>query len=78
MLDMIERAIADGSMARADVKIAAFTLAGALNWPARCSTLLASLSAETLQSIRSLAKTEHLDGEPVSGSSFGSGQPEIG
>jgi len=37
-----------------------------------------TLSAETLQSIQSLAKTEQLDGEPVSGSSFGSGQPEIG
>lgn len=32
---LIEDAIADGSIAPVDVKLAAFTLAGALNWPAR-------------------------------------------
>ncbi len=32
---MIEDAIADGSIAPVDVKMAAFTIAGALNWPAR-------------------------------------------
>lgn len=32
---LIEAAIADGSIAPVDVKIAAFTLAGALNWPGR-------------------------------------------
>ncbi|WP_313805478.1 TetR/AcrR family transcriptional regulator [Sphingobium sp.] len=32
---MIEDAIADGSIAPVDVKMAAFVLAGALNWPAR-------------------------------------------
>jgi hypothetical protein len=31
----IEEGIADGSIAPADPKILAFTLAGALNWPAR-------------------------------------------
>lgn len=32
---MIEDAIADGTLAKVDVKMAAFTLDGALNWPAR-------------------------------------------
>lgn len=32
---LIEQGIADGSIAPVDVKFAAFTLAGALNWPAR-------------------------------------------
>jgi AcrR family transcriptional regulator len=32
---MIQEAIDDGSIAPVDVKLAAFTLAGALNWPAR-------------------------------------------
>lgn len=35
MRGLITEAIADGSIAPVDVKIAAFTLAGALNWPAR-------------------------------------------
>lgn len=35
MRNLISEAIADGSMADGDVKIIAFTLAGALNWPAR-------------------------------------------
>lgn len=33
--DMIRQAIADGSIADGDVKTIAFTIAGALNWPAR-------------------------------------------
>ncbi len=33
--DMIRDAVADGSIAKVDVKIAAFTFAGALNWPGR-------------------------------------------
>jgi AcrR family transcriptional regulator len=32
---MIEQAVADGSIAPVDVKMAAFAMAGALNWPAR-------------------------------------------
>lgn len=32
---MLEEAVADGSIAVADVRLTAFTLAGALNWPAR-------------------------------------------
>lgn len=32
---LIEAAVADGSIAPCDVKLTAFTLAGALNWPAR-------------------------------------------
>ncbi|GAY23837.1 transcriptional regulator, tetr family [Sphingobium fuliginis] len=32
---LIEDAVADGSIARIDVKMAAFALAGALNWPGR-------------------------------------------
>jgi AcrR family transcriptional regulator len=32
---LIEDAVADGSIAPVDAKLAAFTLAGALNWPAR-------------------------------------------
>lgn len=35
MRALISEAIADGSMAHADVRLTAFTLAGALNWPAR-------------------------------------------
>jgi AcrR family transcriptional regulator len=35
MRSLIEAAIADGSMKPVDVRIAAFTFAGALNWPAR-------------------------------------------
>lgn len=35
MRALIEAAIADGSMEPVDVRIAAFTFAGALNWPAR-------------------------------------------
>lgn len=32
---LIEEAVADGSIAATDIKLTAFTLAGALNWPAR-------------------------------------------
>ncbi|EQB02306.1 hypothetical protein L288_16560 [Sphingobium quisquiliarum P25] len=35
MRQMLNEAIEDGSIAQRDVKITAFTLAGALNWPAR-------------------------------------------
>ena len=35
MRNLIEEAVADGSMAPIDVRLAAFTLAGALNWAAR-------------------------------------------
>lgn len=35
MRGMISEAVADGSLAPLDVKMAAFTWAGALNWPAR-------------------------------------------
>lgn len=35
MRDLIAMGVADGSIAPVDIKIAAFTLAGALNWPAR-------------------------------------------
>jgi AcrR family transcriptional regulator len=35
MRDLIAEGVADGSIAPVDVRIAAFTLAGALNWPAR-------------------------------------------
>ena len=33
--ELLAEAVADGSCAPLDVKLAAFTLAGALNWPAR-------------------------------------------
>ncbi len=33
--EMLQDAVDDGSIAPVDVKLAAFTLAGALNWPAR-------------------------------------------
>lgn len=45
---MIEEAIADGSIAPVDVKIAAFTLAGALNWPARWHRPSGSRSPQSL------------------------------
>lgn len=35
MRELIGEAMADGSIRRRDVKLVAFTLAGALNWPAR-------------------------------------------
>lgn len=46
MRGLIAEAVADGSIAPVDVKIAAFTLAGALNWPARWHDPEGTLSAE--------------------------------
>lgn len=48
MRDLLTQGMADGSIARRDVKIAAFTLAGALNWPARWHRGDGELSAESL------------------------------
>ena len=45
MRAMIADAIADGSIAPVDVKLAAFTLAGALNWPARWHAAEGGMSA---------------------------------
>jgi AcrR family transcriptional regulator len=48
MRKLIEEGIADGSIAPVDTKILAFTLAGALNWPARWYDASGPLSAEDL------------------------------
>ena len=48
MRDLIAQAVADGSIAPVDVKIAAFTLAGALNWTARWHEPEGSLSAQDI------------------------------
>lgn len=45
---MIEEAVADGSIAPVDVKMAAFVLAGALNWPARWHDPQGPLPAEEI------------------------------
>ncbi|WP_242123842.1 TetR/AcrR family transcriptional regulator [Sphingobium sp. Sx8-8] len=45
---LIEAGIADGSIAPADVKFTAFTLAGALNWPARWHDPAGPKSAEEI------------------------------
>lgn len=45
---MIRDAVEDGSIAPVDVKIAAFTLAGALNWPARWHDPEGALSPEAI------------------------------
>lgn len=45
---LIEEAIADGSIAPVDVKMAAFTLAGALNWPARWHDPEGALPADAI------------------------------
>jgi len=45
---MITDAIADGSIAPVDVRMAAFTLAGALNWPARWHDPEGPLPTETI------------------------------
>jgi AcrR family transcriptional regulator len=45
---LIEDAIADGSIAPVDVKMAAFALAGALNWPARWHDPEGAMAAETI------------------------------
>lgn len=45
---MIADAVADGSIAPVDVKMAAFTIAGALNWPARWHDPAGPMSAEEI------------------------------
>jgi AcrR family transcriptional regulator len=46
MREMIRQAVADGSAVVEDVRIAAFALAGALNWPARWQRRDGPLSPE--------------------------------
>ena len=48
MRGFIEEGMADGSIACADPKLLAFTLAGALNWPARWHVPGGKLSAEAI------------------------------
>lgn len=48
MRRLIAEAVADGSIPPLDVKIAAFTLAGALNWPARWHKPEGALSAQDI------------------------------
>ena len=48
MRELMEEGMADGSIARTDPKLLAFTVAGALNWPARWQNASGSLSAEDL------------------------------
>ncbi|RJF91298.1 TetR/AcrR family transcriptional regulator [Sphingomonas cavernae] len=48
MRALIAEGIADGSIAPVNVKLAAFTLAGALNWPARWHRTDGGESAETV------------------------------
>lgn len=48
MRGLIEDGIADGSIAPVDVRLAAFGLAGALNWPARWYDPAGPMSAETI------------------------------
>lgn len=48
MRSFIEEGFADGSIAPADAKLLAFTLAGALNWPARWHVPGGDLSAEAI------------------------------
>lgn len=50
MRNLISDAITDGSIDPPDVKILAFTLAGALNWPARWHRPDGALSAEEISS----------------------------
>jgi hypothetical protein len=45
---LIEEGVADGSIAPRDVKLTAFALAGALNWPARWYNPDGALSASEL------------------------------
>ncbi len=45
---LLEKAIEDGSIAPLDVKLTAFVLAGALNWPARWHAADGSMSSEQL------------------------------
>lgn len=48
MRGLIEQAISDGSIAPVDPKLLAFTVAGALNWPARWHDPDGALDASTL------------------------------
>lgn len=48
MRKLIEEGIADGSVAPVDPKLLAFTLAGALNWPARWYDVTGTQNAEDL------------------------------
>lgn len=48
MRELIEEGIADGSIVDTDPKLLAFTLAGALNWPARWHDAGGKLSADAL------------------------------
>lgn len=48
MRRLIEAGIADGSIAKVDVRLAAFTLAGALNWPARWHDPAGSMSVSEI------------------------------
>ena len=50
MRGLIEEAIADGSIAPQDVKLTAFALAGALNWPARWHDPNGSMPADRIAS----------------------------
>lgn len=47
---MLAVAVADGSIAPVDIKMTAFTLAGALNWPARWHEQTGALSASDISS----------------------------
>ena len=48
MRELISEGIADGSIAPLDVKMTAFTLAGALNWPAKWHEPSGENSAEDI------------------------------
>ncbi|MBB6427206.1 TetR/AcrR family transcriptional regulator [Sphingopyxis sp. JAI128] len=48
MRSLIEEAVGDGSIETTDVKLLAFTLAGALNWPARWHRPDGPLTAEAI------------------------------
>ena len=48
MRDLIRDGMDDGSIGKADVKLTAFTLAGALNWPARWYEADKDSNAETI------------------------------
>lgn len=50
MRSLIEEAVADGSIEPTDVRLLAFTLAGALNWPARWHRPDGPLTAEAISS----------------------------
>lgn len=48
MRDLIEGGMADGSIAAGDAKLVAFTLAGALNWPARWYNAAGACTSEVV------------------------------